>query len=193
MAHTKQPQQPNESPPIAPRRSFLAKFVAIIVGGVVTLIPAAAGAVFFVNPLIRKKNSPTDAAADDGFRKVGLTKVLQAGGPPVFFPIIGTKIDVWTTYPAASLGAVYVQLLKDGRLICYNARCTHLGCMVKFLPSQSRFLCPCHGSAFDLQGNRSNEIPPRDLDKLPAEIRNDGEIWVRFQNFSGGRAQQIPV
>jgi Rieske Fe-S protein len=38
----------------------------------------------------------------------------------------------------------------DGGLYAMSARCTHLGCAVTV--EGDRLPCPCHGSAFDLQG-----------------------------------------
>ena len=36
-----------------------------------------------------------------------------------------------------------------------------------------------------LDGERTNDIPPRPMDSLDAEVR-DGEIWVKFQKFRAG-------
>ena len=34
---------------------------------------------------------------------------------------------------------------------------------------------------------------PRGLDGLEVEIRNEKEVWVKFQNFQTGHARKIPV
>ena len=39
--------------------------------------------------------------------------------------------------------------LSDGRVLAFDAVCTHAGCTVEFDISQDVFLCPCHGAAFD--------------------------------------------
>jgi len=39
--------------------------------------------------------------------------------------------------------------LSDGRVLAFDAVCTHAGCTVEFDSSQDVFLCPCHGAAFD--------------------------------------------
>jgi Rieske Fe-S protein len=187
-AHSSHELSPGQTPP--QRRNFLVEFAALAAGAVATLIPGIAAMAFFLNPLLKKK---TTAGTGDGFIMVGTTRGLKPGGDPQFFQVVGIKKDAWTTYPATSLGAVYVRQQEDGKLLCLNARCTHLGCTVKFRPELHEYLCPCHASSFNLEGGRANQIPPRDMDELQAEIRNQDQIWVRFQNFRGGRHEKVPV
>jgi hypothetical protein len=33
----------------------------------------------------------------------------------------------------------------------------------------------------------------RGLDALDVEVRNEKEVWVKFQNFEAGKAEKIPV
>lgn len=183
----------HEAPPVPPRRNFLVKFGAFIVGAFVTLVPLAAGGVFFLNPLLKKKGGGEGEAGDDPFRMVGKTTSLSTDGSPTLYQVTGTKQDAWTTYPETPLGAVYIRRNDDDSLTCFNARCTHLGCTVKYRPDRSEYVCPCHASAFSLNGERSNKIPPRNMDTLECQIRNEDEIWVRFMNFRGGREEKIPV
>jgi len=50
--------------------------------------------------------------------------------------------------PATGDPSVLVHL-SDGRVLAFDAVCTHAGCTVEFDSSQDVFLCPCHGAAFD--------------------------------------------
>lgn len=179
--------------PEAQRRNFLVEAAAVLIGGVVTLAPLAAGVLFFLTPL-RRRSSTSTGGAEGGseFVKVGAASALVPDGPPTLFQVIGTKVDAWTTYPQTSLGAVYVRQRSDGGLLAFNARCTHLGCSVSYRPDQQKYVCPCHTSAFNLDGQRTNEIPPRNLDELEVKIV-DNEVWVRFQNFRAGQEEKIPV
>jgi Rieske Fe-S protein len=80
-----------------------------------------------------------------------------------------------------------------------SSRCTHVGCPtqpngplfaaqrkaertnggeVGLVPTQpSGFGCPCHGSQFDNEGNRTAGPAPRALDRYAFSIRN-GRLWL---------------
>ena len=50
--------------------------------------------------------------------------------------------------------ATYIIVKDDGTIENYglNAVCTHLGCVVPWVPSANQFQCPCHGSRYNFQG-----------------------------------------
>ena len=54
--------------------------------------------------------------------------------------------------PALSAKASdYAVAAADGTFLVYSAACTHTGCEVSgWQDATRRFLCPCHGSAFDI-------------------------------------------
>jgi Rieske Fe-S protein len=80
-----------------------------------------------------------------------------------------------------------------------SSRCTHVGCPtqpngplalaqrsfartaageVSLVPAQpAGFGCPCHGSQFDTEGNRTAGPAPRALDRYQFSIR-DGRLWL---------------
>ncbi len=47
-----------------------------------------------------------------------------------------------------------VAVYRDGKgaVHCVSSVCTHLGCVVKFNPTETSWDCPCHGSRFDVDG-----------------------------------------
>lgn len=56
-------------------------------------------------------------------------------------------------------------------------QCTHMGC-IPMLKSKE-FLCPCHGSRFDLAGRVIKNVPaPRNLDIPPHHFENAGQTIV---------------
>lgn len=175
------------------RRSFLYKAVTALIGGVVGLFPLVAGILFFLDPLRKRAVAGGAAGGKEGFLKVGQADAVpQDGTPARFTVIIPRKQDAWTTYLNVPVGAVYVRREK-GEFIAFNTTCPHLGCAVDYLPGRKQFLCPCHDSAFDIEGKRTNKTPPRDMDTL--EIDKDklaaGEIWVKYQDFKTGEEHKV--
>jgi len=55
--------------------------------------------------------------------------------------------------------------------------CPHLGCVVR-QELDGGFQCPCHGSAFDAEGNRIKGPAGRGLDPLKVENDGQGQIIV---------------
>ena len=79
-------------------------------------------------------------------------------------------------------GAVVVELKGREVLIvrdsessvhAINPTCTHKKCTVKFRPEDSRFACPCHTSAFALDGTVLGGPAPRPLETYPAQLQLD--------------------
>ncbi|EFL21437.1 Rieske family iron-sulfur cluster-binding protein, partial [Streptomyces himastatinicus ATCC 53653] len=42
---------------------------------------------------------------------------------------------------------------EEGALHALSARCTHLGCLVRFDDAERTWECPCHGSRFAVDGS----------------------------------------
>ena len=56
--------------------------------------------------------------------------------------------------------------------------CTHLGCTPNWLPAESKFKCPCHGSGFRMTGIHFEGPAPRPLERFKISLANDGQILV---------------
>ena len=170
------------------RRDFFKKSLAVVIGGVVALVPALAGLMVLVDPLRRK-------AAAGGPIKVTTLAALPDDGIPRKFPVLADKVDAWNKYRNVPIGAVYLRRTNDGKVEALNVACPHAGCFVDFSPARAGFVCPCHNSTFTLDGKIADakSPSPRPLDSLPAEVRGNGEVWVTFQNFQAGRPDKVPV
>jgi Rieske Fe-S protein len=169
------------------RRNFLTKAAAIVVGGVITVVPALAGLFVLFDPLRRGAT---------GSRTVRVTSLntLKENGPPQAFEITATQVDAWNRTPNVAVGSVYLQRLPGDKVRALNKVCPHAGCPVSYRPGQKHFFCPCHNSSFADDGRilDPKSPSPRAMDELDVEIR-DGDVWVKFQNFKKGVHEKISV
>jgi cytochrome b6-f complex iron-sulfur subunit len=80
-------------------------------------------------------------------------------------PILNTQGRFFIIHPPGAIAAAY-------------RKCVHLGCAVPYLPSESQFHCPCHGSLYDKNTALKKGGPaPRGLDLFHVEEVN-GAIVV---------------
>ena len=66
-------------------------------------------------------------------------------------------------------GRFHITHTPEGLRALYQV-CTHLGCLPKWVPTNFRFECPCHGSKFQLTGDWIEGPAPRHLDKFVATV-----------------------
>jgi len=62
---------------------------------------------------------------------------------------------------------------SGGQLRALDAKCTHEGCTVQFVPGDSLIWCACHNGKFDLDGRVLSGPPPRPLGKWVASREGD--------------------
>jgi menaquinol-cytochrome c reductase iron-sulfur subunit len=170
-----------------PRRSFFKQASAILIGGIVAVVPAVAGLLVFLDPLRRKNKIKSGAI------RVASLSALPNDNRPHKFPVIASRTDAWNKYPQTPIGAVYLRRTGEKTIEALHVVCPHAGCFVDFVPSRTCFLCPCHNSTFAIDGkiNDPKSPSPRGLDTLPVEIRGE-EIYVDFKNFRAGIPEKIP-
>ncbi|PJF34189.1 MAG: hypothetical protein CUN57_00185 [Phototrophicales bacterium] len=66
-------------------------------------------------------------------------------------------------------GRFHVTHTDEGLRALYGV-CTHLGCLPKWVPTNNRFECPCHGSKFELGGQYIEGPAPRNLDRFVTTV-----------------------
>jgi Rieske Fe-S protein len=184
------------------RRNWIVEWAAIVCGGLVGIVPAAIGLASLLDPLRRRSAVPKahqqGASAKEGFIRVAPLDGLTVGGPPQRFPVIADQVDAWNFTPDQPVGAVFLQRVAENEVRCFNATCPHAGCSVSV--EGQAFACPCHNSAFNLDGTKSTsssgrENPsPRGMDSLEVDADKlaENEVWVRFVNFYTGQHEKIP-
>lgn len=89
--------------------------------------------------------------------------IIAAGNLEQFLP---------NTVTAISEGQFYLACLEDGSLLALSKTCTHLGCSIPWDEQLQKFICPCHGSTFNLKGEVLSAPAPRPLDVFPVRIEN---------------------
>lgn len=178
-------------PPEPPRRNILVASLAAVIGLFVGLVPFSAGLLTFLDPLFRKKSQPEGGQ----LLRVGTFNNLPADGTPVQAPVIADLTDAWNRESNQPVGAVYLRR-EGGKVSCFNAICPHAGCFVAYDENRKVFQCPCHTSAFELDGARIEPSPsPRNMDPLAVDedkLKATGEVWVAFQNFYPGKPDREP-
>lgn len=158
------------------RRNALTRVTAALWAAAVA-IPTGIGAVFSLDPILRKK-------ASTGPRRDRVTSLesLPDDGTPVDFPVLADKVDAWNRFTKTEIGRVWLRKMPNGQVLAWNAKCPHVGGLIDYKPGSDEFICPLHHSLFDTEGKRINEVAPRAMDTLDAEVE-DGVVYVAYADF----------
>lgn len=167
----------------AGRRSVLKLGIGALGLGLAA-VPAAPALGYLLYPTGSKGQSGR------GFLAAG-KRAAFAGEAPVRVDLYADKVDGWNKIPDVKLGSCWV-LEREGALHAYSTVCPHLGCAVDYDPESKKFKCPCHRSAFALDGTVEAGPSPRPLDALEVK-EEDGLVTIRLERFRQGVAQKEPV
>ena len=179
-AHEAQAYKDPGSPEEQSRRTFLAN-ATLGIGGVIGLVIAIPSLVSLIpESLIKPDKSFSFQYADGYFPPqpddqfvwgIKLTpeqvETFQQKRPDLYTPT--GKI----TYPAVVMS-----------FVIFSSICPHLGCRYEWHPEATRFICPCHGSQFGIQGQHLAGPAPRGLDPLPFREK-DGKAevtWIQYKS-----------
>ncbi len=84
---------------------------------------------------------------------------------------------------------VWIIRENDGSIYALLANCTHLGCTPRWLASEDKFKCPCHGSGFRRSGVNFEGPAPRPLERVKIALTEEGGIVIdkakRFRHEKG--------
>ena len=76
--------------------------------------------------------------------------------------------------------------------VMFSSICPHLGCRYNWEADQNRFICPCHGSQFGVQGDKLAGPAPRGLDPLPFREKS-GAAQVTWIQYKSGEPDRVIV
>lgn len=69
-------------------------------------------------------------------------------------------------------GQFYLVRRNDGGFLAVSLKCSHLGCSIAWNENENKFICPCHSSSFDINGEVLHPPAPRALDIYEISIDN---------------------
>lgn len=81
-----------------------------------------------------------------------------------------------------------------GQLLALYRKCPHLGCQVPGLCDElKRFTCRCHGSTYNILGEKLKEGPAdRGMDRFAVSIGNDGVVVIDTSQITAGALNRGP-
>ncbi|MGH9899639.1 MAG: ubiquinol-cytochrome c reductase iron-sulfur subunit [Pyrinomonadaceae bacterium] len=157
------------------RRSFFGLIIGLIYAGI---------AGFMGTILARYAVGPADSeSAEPGWVDAGILEDLP-DGKPVKHNIAVTQNAGWAEF--YNQQSVWI-LKRSDTITVFSAVCPHLGCSVNTNTNANGFMCPCHNSAWSVDGERIAGPTLRGLDILEHKIEN-GQIKVKYLFFKQGIA-----
>lgn len=167
------------------RRSFL-KTCSIVLTSLISIGYAV--------PLIRTFISPATENTVSG--SIGLTEIGDISSFQLNVPkkiaIKDVRIDAWTKFPPTEIGAVWIVMNQSKGFTVFSSICPHLGCGVDWDKNTGKFICPCHESYFNIDGNVLSGPSPRGMDTLETDIKG-GKLFVKFQKMKLGISKKVPA
>ncbi len=129
------------------RRKFLGSILGVL---------GAVGAGVATYPIYRYLSPPQKDVAEG---RLTIPRAQVGVGQAHFFQFHG--------HPAVVLQK------SPGVFAAFSAICTHLGCIVKWVPEKEEFLCPCHGGRYASDGKVLAGPPPKPLQTIPVALAGD--------------------
>ena len=126
------------------------------------------------SPLRLTSTAVTPALRSSGWSSAGRLADFEVGEPR-FVTLSRDVVDGWAR--SQEEVACYVLRTGDAAAVAFDHHCTHLGCPLAWSGGAKRFLCPCHGGAFDATGTVVGGPPPRPMLTYETRIES-GQIMV---------------
>ena len=138
-------------------------------------------------PITRRDFLVTSLGFSGMLGAAGLLAPIARYAFPTVHAEAATRVRVASTSELTPLGKVVdfeyqdtpstLLQLQDGTYQGLSRVCTHLGCIIKWEPDNTRFFCPCHAGVFSPIGEVLAGPPPRPLPTLKLAVEGE-DIWV---------------
>jgi Rieske Fe-S protein len=147
------------------RRQAVARLTNTITGlmSLGLLIPSA---LYIFKPTAHGKSSKWSDA--------GALSEFQADSPQEI-TFRRSRTDGWRVQ--SEIETAWVSREKNGRLQVFSPSCPHLGCAYRWDARTTEFVCPCHGSRFDRQGQVLAGPAAKPLERYETKIVG-GRLWL---------------
>jgi menaquinol-cytochrome c reductase iron-sulfur subunit len=140
-------------------------------------------------PLVGYLVGPAFKRREQTWVDVGEAGSLTAG-EPTQLDYMATARDGWME--SKTHKAVWAVKQSDADITVFSPMCTHLGCGYRWDAGEKKFLCPCHGSVYNVKGEVLAGPAPRSLDTLPAKLEN-GRLFVQYKEFRSGLSRKVEL
>lgn len=175
------------APPVGvlSRRTFMRRMLGV--GAGLLSLEFLGGTLAFLWPQFR-----TGLGAKFRIGRVADLVVQQpsfAAGWPYSFPAARTfLINVPAAKELAMGHEVSIPDPGADQLVALWRKCPHLGCQVPPLCDElKRFTCRCHGSTYNIIGEKLKEGPAeRGMDRFALTIDEDGAVWIDTALITAG-------
>jgi menaquinol-cytochrome c reductase iron-sulfur subunit len=135
--------------------------IPLLIGGIFT---ASVG-----NYLFGKQTAQKDSWADAG----DMSDIED--GTPCQIRFERAVVDGWKVRNEKS--SAWIILDQQRQVTAFSPLCTHLGCAYHWQAEKKQFNCPCHGSAFNVQGDVITGPANRPLDRYSTKLEGN-RLWL---------------
>jgi len=111
---------------------------------------------------------------ETGWVDAGNVTDLRPGAPQQV-SVLRLRVDGWKI--RTERDTAWIVKNGNGTLTAFSPRCTHLGCAYRWEPGADKFVCPCHGSTFSINGDVISGPAPRPLDRFQIKIEGN-RLWL---------------
>jgi len=157
-----QHQSPEPAVELSPtRRSFYIKFIYGVMSAIGAALAIPAGIYLLLPPKVRKESEWVEAA--------DLANI--PAGTPTEVSFQHNRVDGWKV--TSEKATAWVVKSSDNQVTAFAPQCTHLGCAYHWDESSHNFICPCHTSAFSIDGKVLAGPAPRPLDRYTVKVEGN--------------------
>lgn len=187
------------------RREFMARTTAVVAGliGISLVVPiggyvlAAAKTKIsdhWVPLSVSINQLPMDSPVSHTFRAVSVSGWMRVPVERTVWLIRHSSPEDPMSLPAdekLGLDSDLEKQFSTPLLTVLSPICPHLGCSPQWVDDRKRFICPCHHSIYELNGNRVSGPAPRPMDSLPVKVGKDGDISILYEQFAIGIPKKV--